>query len=79
MVLRTAKVVGRAATRRAILSHVEQDLLVNHGVRIVVRLARFASVHVPAGHHVRSVHTSKFQKRIINILEGEAHILLHFQ
>ena len=70
MVFRAAKVVGRAATGCAILSHVEQDLLVNNGVRIVVRPARFASVHVPAGHHVGSVHTSMFQKRRVIILAG---------
>ena len=51
VVLRTGIVVRRTATRCAFLSHVEQDLLVDHGVRVVVRPARFASVNVPARHH----------------------------
>lgn len=60
MVLRAAHVVRRGATRPSILAHVEQDLLVYYGVCIIVRPARFASVYVPARHHVRCVHTRRW-------------------
>ena len=64
----TAKVARRVATRRAFLSHVEQNLLVHHGVCVVVRPARFAGVNVPARHHVWGVHAC-CRSRVHNLKE----------